>query len=201
MYFLKLKNTCHIYLSICLGLSSLSLSTESRTHNQHISATVSLFCLVFISLSIFFVYFFPWSKWHTKFMHLLLLFLHPSFTPSHSQRCSAHHTLTHLGVYVLHIPTKLQVSVYWYPAMPERSSVPLRLRGRGGWGSRVGAKARPHIWEAYWTRVCRWPCMETTQHAYCPLLSLSFLQCGVQILITKTAFGGINEPMKFKNAV
>lgn len=78
---------------------------------------------------------------------------------------SAHHTLTHLGVNVLHLPEKLQVSVYWYPAMPDHPSVPLWLWGRGGWGGRVGVKARPYIWETHWTNACRWPCMETNHHA------------------------------------
>lgn len=98
-------------------------------------------------------------------------------------RCSAHYSLSHLRINVLHLPAYTQICLHWHAAQPSIGPRSLWLWNwlwgwRRTWREWGAGPASPgaHIWTALWVRTWRWPCMvvQTWKCVFCcyPQLSL-----------------------------
>ena len=80
-------------------------------------------------------------------------------------RRSAHYSLPHVRINVLHLPAHTQIRLHRHQTQPSLGSISLWL-WLWGWGrvwraAGAGpASPGPHLRSARWGWTCRWPCME-----------------------------------------
>lgn len=84
---------------------------------------------------------------------------------------SAHHSLPHVRINVLHLPAHTQIRLHRHQTQPSLGSLSLWL-WLWGWGRMWRAAGAgpappgPHLRSARWGWTCRWPCMEVQNQGW-----------------------------------